>query len=206
MAEPSGQLLIDFDASRGNAAREGDDAERMAIPITPSGVLGSGGSLSGEPDYPPAEEMRSLAAELEEEGRIREAIEVYRSVLASGEFTADDHFALAELLYREGDLPAARERYYMSIELDENFVEARSNLGCVLEEQGELELAEAAFHGALSYHPNYADAHYHLARLLDRAERAHEALRHWKRFMELAPASPWSDEARERVMGAATVE
>ena len=97
-------------------------------------------------------------------------MEVYRAILFSGELTADDHFALAELLYLGGDLSAARERYYVAIELDEDFVEARSNLGCVLAEQGELALAEAAFRGALEYHPDYADAHYHLARLLDRAE------------------------------------
>ena len=112
---------------------------------------------------------------------------MYRAILVSGEFTADDHFALAELLYRGGDLSAARERYYVAIELDEDFVEARSNLGCVLAEQGDLALAEAAFRGALEYHPDYADAHYHLARLLDRANRAAEASRHWQLFMNLGP-------------------
>ena len=87
----------------------------------------------------------------------------------SGDFTAEDHFSLAELLYRCGDLAAARERYYAAIELDENYVEARANLGCVLAEQGEHALAEAAFRGALEYHADFADAHFHLARLLDRA-------------------------------------
>ena len=98
-------------------------------------------------------------------------------------------------------MSAARERYYVAIELDEDFVEARSNLGCVLAEEGELGLAEAAFRGALEYHPDYADAHYHLARLLDRANRSGEALLHWQLFMNLAPASPWADEARERIEG-----
>jgi tetratricopeptide (TPR) repeat protein len=69
-----------------------------------------------------------------------------------------------------------------------------------------LELAEAAFLGALRYHPNYADAHYHLARLLDRKDQSVAALRHWQRFMDLAPASPWADEARERVGGRGVVE
>ena len=59
------------------------------------------------------------------------------------------------------------------------------------------------FVGALKYHPNYADAHYHLARLLDRKDQSSAALRHWQRFMDLAPASPWADEARERVGGSA---
>ena len=94
-----------------------------------------------------AEDLRALAAELEGNGQLQQATEVYRAILFSGESTAEDHFALAELLYLGNDLSAARERYYMAIELDEDFVEARSNLGCVLAEQGETGLAEAAFAG-----------------------------------------------------------
>ena len=106
---------------------------------------------------------------------------------------------LAETLYRLGELPAARERYYMAIELDEDYVEARLNLGCVLAELGELELAVSAFEGALTFHDDYEDAHYHLARTLDFLGRTEQAARHWERFLELAPASPWADEARERL-------
>ncbi len=116
----------------------------------------------------------------------------------SGDFTAEDHFSLAELLYRNGDLAAARERYYAAIELDENYVEARANLGCLLAEQGEDVLAEAAFRGALEYHPDFADAHFHLARLLDSQNDSRTASHHWQRFLDLAPASPWAEEALDR--------
>jgi tetratricopeptide (TPR) repeat protein len=195
LAEPSGQLLIDFDAAKPQAA---SDAGPVAIPFV--AALGSATSGRARGPHPAAsEDLRALAEELEESGREDQAVDVYRAILVSGDFTADDHFALAELLYRAGDLSAARERYYMAIELDEDFVEARSNLGCVLAEQGDLGLAEAAFRGALEYHPDYADAHYHLARLLDRANRRDEAARHWQLFMSLAPASPWADEARDRL-------
>jgi tetratricopeptide (TPR) repeat protein len=194
IAEPSGQLLMEFDATRPAAIGAAEESLPAAIPIAAAG-------LSADIEAYAAADLRSLADELEQAGRCDHAIEVYRAILVSGEFNAEDQFALAELLYRQGDLSAARERYYIAIELDENFVEARSNLGCVLAEQGELELAEAAFLGALRYHPNYADAHYHLARLLDRTDQAGKALGHWQRFMELAPASPWADEARDRVEG-----
>jgi tetratricopeptide (TPR) repeat protein len=198
LAEPSGQLVIDFDAAKPQAAGGADVAGPVAIPFVAALRGGSTGRARGA--HPVAsEDLRVLAAELEESGREDQAVDVYRAILVSGDFTADDHFALAELLYRSGDLSAARERYYMAIELDEDFVEARSNLGCVLAEQGDMGLAEAAFRGALEYHPDYADAHYHLARLLDRASRRDEASRHWQLFMSLAPASPWADEARERL-------
>jgi tetratricopeptide (TPR) repeat protein len=202
LAEPSGQLLIDFDVvAKPQAA--GADEERavpIAIPFTAADSLRKKTAASSRPTQPYApEDLRALAAELAESGQTGQAIEAYRALLFSGESTADDHFDLAELLYQAGELPAARERYYMAIELDEDFVEARSNLGCVLHELGEQALAEAAFRGALEYHPDYADAHYHLARLLDRVGRPDEATRHWHLFMNLAPASPWADEARERI-------
>jgi tetratricopeptide (TPR) repeat protein len=195
LAEPTGQLLIDFDVAKNFAA---DDATPVAIPfITQDTLRHSSANRDSHPQA--AEDLRALAAELEGNGQTQQATEVYRAILFSGESAAEDHFALAELLYLAGDLSAARERYYVAIELDEDFVEARSNLGCVLAEQGENGLAEAAFRGALEFHPDYADAHYHLARLLDRAQRPKEASRHWQLFMNLAPASPWADEARERL-------
>lgn len=200
LAEPTGQLLIDFDMARPPAAAGGDDDAHVAIPFVTAEALRHAPAGRPRAVHPyAAEDLRSLAAELAEGGQIGQAIEAFRALLFSGEFTAEDHFDLAELLYQQGDLAAARERYYVAIELDEDFVEARSNLGCVLAEQGDLPLAEAAFRGALEYHPDYADAHYHLARLLDRAGRSAEASRHWQLFMSLAPASPWADEARERI-------
>lgn len=201
MAEPTGQLLMDFDVAKPQAMGGASECAAVAIPIV-AGTFRSVTAPAGE--MLSADELRMLAAEMEQSGRCDQAIEAYRAILVSGEATADDHFAIADLLYHEGDLSAARERYYMAIEIDEDYVEARSNLGCVLTEQGELELAEAAFLGALKYHPNYADAHYHLARLLDRQDEASAALRHWQRFMDLAPASPWADEARDRVAGGST--
>ncbi len=106
---------------------------------------------------------------------------------------------LAELLYRLGDASASRERYYMAIELDEDYVEARANLGCVLAEMGDHDLAAAAFTGALAHHADYPDAHYHLARSLDELGRSDEAEVHWRAFLELAPDSPWSTVARDRL-------
>jgi tetratricopeptide (TPR) repeat protein len=197
LSEPSGQLLIDFDVAKTSAA---DDAGPVAIPFVAQETLRHAPIDRERGSHPRAtEDLRCLASELEGNGQPAQAAEVYRAILFSGVSTAEDHFALAELLYLSGDLSAARERYYVAIELDEDFVEARSNLGCVLAEQGDFSLAEAAFRGALEYHPDYADAHYHLAQLLDRANRSTEASRHWQLFMNLAPASPWADEAQQRL-------
>jgi tetratricopeptide (TPR) repeat protein len=201
LAEPTGQLLMDFDAANAPAASDPYDAAPIAISMVGADALYKPSARARGAHPYAAEDLRALAAELEAAGQPQHAMEAYRAVLFSGDSTPDDHFALAELLYQAGDLSAARERYYVAIELDQDFVEARSNLGCVLAELGEVCLAEAAFRGALEYHPDYADAHYHLARLLDRANRSAEAASHWRLFLSLAPASPWADEARERLGG-----
>jgi tetratricopeptide (TPR) repeat protein len=200
MTEPTGQLLFDFDATA-TFPVEGDDRSPATIAFVPAAQQAARTAATDQPSAADADELRSLALDFEEGGEPDRAIEVYRAILMSGDYTAEDHFCLAELLYRNGDLAAARERYYGAIELDDDYVEARANLGCVLAEQGELPLAEAAFRGALRYHPGFADAHFHLARLLDAMSRPREALRHWQEFLALAPASPWAEEAHDRIRG-----
>jgi tetratricopeptide (TPR) repeat protein len=203
LVEAGGQLRFDFEggAAVGVPALAGISPKppEGGTPTTPhpaaAGVLRSVEDVSLSP-----EQMRSLAAELEDAGRLSEAADVHRAAMAAAGPDPEGCFQLAELLYRQGELSGARERYYMAIELDENYVEARANLGCVLAEMGQRELAVAAFEGALRYHPDYADTHYHLARTLDELGHRRTAEQHWRRFLALAPGSPWAAEAQQRIM------
>jgi tetratricopeptide (TPR) repeat protein len=187
LIEPGGQMRIDFDAA--------DDAAPPVVPV------GRWLTIPQVHEAPPLEptQLAAWAAELEERGALAEAVEMYRAALAAGGPQAEWCFQLAELLYRLGQGEAALERYYVALELDDQFVEARVNLGCVLVERQQWELAIAAFQGALHTYEAYPDAHYHLARTLDQLDRGQEAAMHWRRFLELAPDSPWSDEARLRL-------
>lgn len=201
LIEPGGQLRIDFDAleaeSQGNAPAASDVSERAEIFSIAHHEL----TAFPLPQHPPAEEDPLLvdAYQAEEEGDLTTAIDCYHAILARDGIRADISFQLGELLYRSGQIEAARERYYVTIELDESFVEARASLGCVLAETGRLELAVAAFEGTLQMHDDYPDVHYNLARVLDDLGRADEAEPHWQRFLQLAPESPWADEARSRL-------
>jgi len=192
LIEPGGQLRFDFEAT---------PVHDLPVP-DPSDSAESDSVVSlAEPEPAPAtaEQMCRLADELEEDGQLAAASEMYRAAMAAAGPEPTLCFQLAELLYRQGDLAAARERYYTAIELDEDYVEARANLGCVLAETCQYELAAAAFEGALAYHPDYADAHYHLARTLDEMDRREAADTHWRAFLELSPSSPWAEEARSRL-------
>lgn len=179
--------------------------ERMIEQISPADdstdAVSKGSYLSravlDNPEAP--DQLRMAAGDLEAADRLPEAAEMYRAALAAGGPDAEICFELADVLYRMGQIEAARERYYMAIELDENFVEARVNLGCVLRELGQIDLAVAAFYGALAFHRDYADARYHLARIFDQLENMDRAAEHWRAFLEIAPDSPWAQQARVRL-------
>jgi tetratricopeptide (TPR) repeat protein len=203
LIEPGGQLRFDFEAW----TSPGEHRVALAEPVPPyaeppaQAVLSLAAHRESIPAVPvSADQACRMAAELEEAGQLEAAVEMYRVAMAVAGPSAEVCFQVAELLYRQGDTAAARERYYMAVELDEDYVEARANLGCVLSETGHRELAVAAFQGALVFHPDYADVHYHLARTLDELDRRDEAAGHWQSFLDLAPDSPWADEARTRLL------
>ncbi|MEC9093158.1 MAG: tetratricopeptide repeat protein [Planctomycetota bacterium] len=191
--EPNGQIRFDFEESE--TVEEEEEFEEGISLLFPSL------EEEAELDYSSwtLDDLVEHACNLEDDGNLREAIEVYRTALFSFGPKAEINFQLAELLYRIGEIEAARERYYATIELDEEFVEARANLGCVLTELGQDELAVSAFQGALEFHTHFPDVHFHLARTLDRLKRNEEAETHWREFLKMSPESSWAAEARERL-------
>jgi tetratricopeptide (TPR) repeat protein len=202
LAEPGGQLLLDFDAP---SDAEGDrPADAVVSLVAARQSVAEKRADVAQDDAPTdlAERLEQQALDWEDEGRLDRAAEAYRTLLMVEGPRPEIHFLLADLLYRSGDLPAARERFYAALELDEEYVEARVSLGCVLAEMGELELAAAAFEGALAHHGDFADAHFHLGNALERLEKIEEAERHFRAFLELAPESPWAAAARDRLADA----
>jgi tetratricopeptide (TPR) repeat protein len=192
LVEPGGQLRIDFEALEHH--ERFDDG---AVPATIRWPASKSAPHTSPPEQP--DELLVQAYEAEDEGDLAGAIDCYRAIVARDGPRPDICFQLAELLYRIGDSSAARERYFMAIELDPQYVEARASLGVVLAENGRLDLAIAAFRGALHLHDDYPDVHYNLARALDDDGQPELAEVHWRRFLELAPNSPWADEAHQRL-------
>ena len=189
LIEPGGQKRLDFSSPDQEDSIEPDEV----LNLEPAMVDRDISQLNTRDDF------IQLATELEDQDDLESACDVYRSMLLAFGPSADICFRLAENLFQFGDLNAARERYYSAIELDEHFVEARASLGCLLVEMGKHELAISAFQGALDHHPDYPDVMFHLARELDEVGRPEEAVVHWRGFLQLAPKSPWADEARARL-------
>lgn len=197
LIEPGGQKRIDFESL--DQRESLDQGESLSVHSTLSMEAEKAKTTKTVEQLATPDEFIELAIQFEDADDGPAAIEVYRAMMLAFGPSADICFRIAELLYHQSDLTAARERYYIAVELDETFVEARASLGCVLVELGQSELALSAFEGALGYHADYPDVHFHLARLLDEMDRGLEAESHWKTFLDLAPQSPWSDEARERL-------
>ena len=196
LVEATGQMRIDFGALDVDSTTDDTTCSTISFQTLTAAGLSVEQVREGPADLQEMLEQANLA---EDEDRLETAIDWYRAALASQGASADICFQLAELLYRMSDLSGARERYYMALELNPDLVEARANLGCVLAELGQLELAVAAFEGTLSQYEDYADVHYHMARTLDDLKRHDQAMQHWSRFLQLAPSSPWAEEATERL-------
>ena len=175
--EPNGQQRFAF--------MEEAEQTQLQDPVDPLAILESMFESAMETMDPAV--LCEAACELEAQGNLQGAADLYRAVLAAGGAQPQINFQLAEILYRQGDLTAARERYFAAIELDEHFVEARANLGCVLAELGRDDLAAAAFRGALKLHPDYAEVRLHLGMLLKRQGHLDEAEEQFQHFKELMP-------------------
>lgn len=191
LIEPGGQMRIDFESID---QIPGTSSEHEVLSIHSAIDTEKPLDQLATPD-----EFIELATHFEDSDDPQSATEVLRAMALDFGPSPEACFRIAELLYQQDDLAGARERYFMAVELDESYVEARASLGCVLVELGQYDLALSAFHGALQFHPEYPDVHFHIGRLLDEMGREHEARTHWQTFLDLAPKSPWAEEARHRL-------
>ena len=104
LVEAGGQLRFDFEGPEFPLLAATPEVESSAPPVA-VGVLRSLEDVSVS-----AEQMRSLAVELEDAGRLSDAADVLRAAMAAAGPDPEGCFQLAELLYRQGDLGGARER------------------------------------------------------------------------------------------------
>jgi tetratricopeptide (TPR) repeat protein len=174
LAEPSGQLVFDFEAA---------DSPPPQV-------------LSTEPAT--ADQWFELGRGHEPAGRLIEAARAYRQALVVGGPDAQTCFNLANVLYRLGDKEGARERLYLAVAWQPDAA-AWNNLGAVLEELGQCDEAYAAYLQALALDPGHADAHYNLADLLDKLGTPGEAAGHWRAYLQQDADSPWGRHARRRL-------
>lgn len=173
LAEPSGQLRLDFPAAE--------------APSEPAPALAS------------SEAWFQRALRLEHEEHLEEAVQCYARALDPAHPRPEVAFNLGNALYALERLEEAAAAYGLALELDGEYVEAWNNLGNTLDRLGRPAEARTRFERALELEPDYADAHYNLAESLASAGELEGARQHWRAYLALDPDSSWAAEVRARL-------
>jgi tetratricopeptide (TPR) repeat protein len=175
-AEPSGQLLLDF------------DKEDMPVALS----LRQEGMRYGD-------DLFLQGVECEEQGDFVAAAQFYRRSLEIEGPDPDVCFNLANVLYAAGRHEGAIERYRQVVEIDPGFPEAWCNLGNALAGSDRPREAIDALRTALVLDPGCVDAHYSLADLFDELGEHEEARRHFEAYLQVESAGEWAEHARARL-------
>jgi tetratricopeptide (TPR) repeat protein len=141
---------------------------------------------------------RGIALE-EEPSTQTEAIEVYQKVLELEPQHAATHINLGTIYYNHQDFTKAEHHYRAAIEADPRYALAYFDLGNVLDETGRVPEAIKAYSTALVLAPTYGDAHYNLALAYEKIKQPRRALKHWRAYVRLDSAGPWSVHARNQI-------
>ncbi len=128
-----------------------------------------------------------------------EAIEAYQQALGLDPAHAAAHINLGTLYYNRQNYAMAESHYRQAIEVDPKYALAYFDLGNVLDETGRLQEAIRSYKQALLLAPTYADAHYNLALAYEKLKQPRRALPHWRAYIKLDTAGPWSVHARNQI-------
>jgi tetratricopeptide (TPR) repeat protein len=179
----AGQFLFDFDP--------GQKLVVTSAPAAPS-----------KPQVQPSDvnELFARGIALEEDPNSQtQAIATYERVLDLDPEHAAAHINLGTLYYNRQDYTAAEEHYRAAIVIDPRYALAYFDLGNVLDETGRVAEAIQTYNTALQLAPTYADAHYNLALAYEKIKEPRKALAHWRAYVKLDTAGPWSVHARTQI-------
>ena len=131
--------------------------------------------------------MINQAITAHQEGRLKEAEQLYYSILENQPTNLIVRNNLGVLQFNLGRFDEAEASYRKVIELKPDYVEAHYNLGTTLQILGRFDEAEANYKRAIELKPNYAEAHNSLGNTLKGLGRYDEAEASYKRAITLKP-------------------
>jgi tetratricopeptide (TPR) repeat protein len=128
-----------------------------------------------------------------------EAIAVYQKVLEMDPNHAAAHINLGTLYYNRQEYVLAEKHYRSAIQIDPRYALAYFDLGNVLDETGRVQEAIATYQIAIQLAPTYADAHYNIALAYEKVHEPRKALQHWRTYIKLDTAGPWTVHAKHQI-------
>jgi Tfp pilus assembly protein PilF len=120
-------------------------------------------------------------------GRLAEAEQLYRQILAIDAQHADSLHLLGMIAYQAGRHETAVEMIRGAIAINEKGASYHSNLGTVLQAQGKLDEAVASYQRALALRPDLADVHTNLGNVLQAQDKLDEGVACHERAVALKP-------------------
>jgi len=123
--------------------------------------------------------------DLQMQGRLGEAADIYRAVLAEDPKNAPALHLLGVLVMQAGQLEPGLELVRQSLEIMPGFAPAQENLGKGLEQLGRMEEALVAYDRLVKLAPGHAEVYAHRGRVLERLVRYSEALKDFDKALSL---------------------
>lgn len=139
---------------------------------------------------PTVQSMFTAALQYHKVGRVTEAEQIYRQLLAANPLHADSLHLLGVIAYQTGRHDLAFDLIRQAIAISPEIALYHSNLGSMLQEQGRPDEAVDCYRRALYLDPDFPEAHYNLGSALQRQGRVDEAAACYRRALELKPAYP----------------
>jgi predicted O-linked N-acetylglucosamine transferase (SPINDLY family) len=128
-----------------------------------------------------------LALQHHRAGRLREAENLYKQILAHQPNHADATRLLGVIARQMGRTDIAVDLFRRAIALRPGYPEAHSNLGNALKDKGQLDEAIAAYRQAIALRPGYAEAHSNLGNALNDKGQLDEAIAAYQQAIALDP-------------------
>ncbi|MDH3619561.1 MAG: tetratricopeptide repeat protein [Gammaproteobacteria bacterium] len=142
----------------------------------------------------PTEIEQQLQAGIEHHraGRLRDAENAYRSILADDPKQADALNLLGIVALQSGNAPDATGLFEAAVESRPDNPEFHNMLGEARRMSGEPDLAEASYKKALELNPQFAGGHNNLANLYLQLDRLDDAIHHYRAAIQGNPRFPMS--------------
>jgi tetratricopeptide (TPR) repeat protein len=131
----------------------------------------------------------NLGAELIQEGRITEAIQLYEKTLRFTPYFPEAHYNLGVALVRLDRLPETMGHWEQALRIKPDYAEAHYNLGLALARRGRLPEAIGHWEQTLQIDRNDAEAHYNLGLAFEQTGRIREAIGHYEQALRINPDS-----------------
>jgi tetratricopeptide (TPR) repeat protein/SAM-dependent methyltransferase len=147
-------------------------------------------SKSQPPETRPLADLFARAAQSHREGRLEEAGQLYRQVLAGDPHHSDSLHRLGVIAYQKGRFAEAEALLGKAIMQNAKVAAYHSHLGLALDAQGRLDEALVCCGAAIAQDPSLADVHNNMGVLLTRLGRCEEALASYRRAIALVPGLP----------------